>query len=196
MSRHNYSPLHQQTLAQCAGVPEQGRKICAPTAFLNVLQYIGHDTDPITFIKDLHAHPDANLACPEGWSRPALTQFVRTHEHVPTVSWRRDLRDGLSNGDITAMQKAGYVSDDPAEISYLLSPASRTLEEIVAERPAIVTVQPGFAKNVARHAIVLTHLDSRFAHIIDPDRRNSDTRYSTDHLYGHLSHDGAVSVVL
>lgn len=136
MPARNYTPLHQQVLAEHADMPEQGSKICAPTAFLNVLHYMGYHTDPVAFIKDLHSDTDHTLVHSEGWSRPALTRFVRLHEKKPTVSWRQDLRDSISSAHITAMQEAGYISDSQAEITYLLSAAHDTLEAVVAERPA------------------------------------------------------------
>lgn len=148
----------------------------------------------------------SSSASDEGWNRARLSKTLREEWGVSSVScWTKSLGKSISDEALKKMQAAGYLSDSPLEVDLLkqvmgsVSEGPKGVIDLLRLGiPVVTTVEPGFATNKAKHAIVLENYNDAAGTItvFDPDERNSESNYSIDWVEHHLSPDGGTTIML
>lgn len=196
------SAYSQQHIEGLAGIEK--RILCAPTAFYRLAGRMGYEI-PLPEYVGMIRHELGNSAGEHGWNRARLSKSLREGWGVSSVScWTKSLGTSVSSENIQKMQAAGYLSDSPVEVAFLrevmgeVSNGPKGVIDLVKMGiPLVTTVEPGFATNKAKHAVVLEEFDETTGRInvFDPDERNSETSYSLEWIEGHLSPDGGTTVM-
>jgi hypothetical protein len=204
---HNLPVPHntysQQHIEGLAGIDR--RILCAPTAFYRLADRMGYDIELPDYVTMIRQELDKSSS-DDGWNRARLSKTIREQWDVSNVScWTKSLGSPVSHEGITNMQAAGYVSESPLEVAFLTEVMSNVSEGkkgvidlIKMGIPLVTTVEPGFATNKAKHAVVLEGFDEKTGSVsvFDPDERNSESSYSVEWVENHLSSDGGVTVIL
>ncbi len=175
-------------------------RMCAPTCFFmlgKAYGYLAHGpgSDIGSFAARLDW--DKNFEPRMCWMRPQLAGLLRDQYGMSIVSWQLNGNTDASDERIARMVEAGYLRT-PREIEFYKTHAvSKSVRQIVQERPAIVGVRPGFGANKDAHAVIITRWTDDTVEIIDPDERNTHTIYSPRHVQQYLNPTGGgVTVVL
>lgn len=193
----------QQYIEGLAGIDK--RILCAPTAFYKLAEKAGYDIELPEYVDMIRAEIGRS-AGDQGWNRAKLAKTLREEWGVSSVScWTKSLGKPVSSESIQGMQKAGYVSDSPDEVAFLtevmgtVPEGTKGVIDLVRKGvPLVTTVEPGFATNKAKHAVVLEDYDEQTNNIsvFDPDERNSEWSYPIEWIESHLSLDGGTTVML
>jgi hypothetical protein len=198
--RDGYS---QQYIEGLAGIDR--RILCAPTAFYKLAEKTGYDIPLPDYVDMIREELDSSSG-DEGWNRARLSKTLREEWGVSSVScWTKSLGKPVSDEGLMKMQAAGYLSDSPLEVDLLkqvmgsVSEGPKGVIDLLRLGiPVVTTVEPGFATNKAKHAIVLEDYNDAAGTVtvFDPDERNAESSYPVDWVEHHLSPDGGTTIML
>lgn len=187
-------PVTLQSLSVKLG-EELAIRSCLPIAFYMMLKandYLPDGWEPDQFMVQLDRA--ALTSGNKGWSRPALTSYMRQKYQAEVVSWWLNGVIILEN-----MKKSGYIKTD-REIKYLHDHIEgNDLRTIVNQGyPVIVTTKPGFGGTGSDdlHAVIILEWTDTKITLVDPDARNSRTEFKPSEVTEFLHPNGAGSVVL
>lgn len=98
------------------------------------------------------------------------------------------------------MRQRGYLRTERDSEFFRKVVQGRDVLELVDRGYRVVAAMvPGFATNQAIHTVILSSpedSDRGFVHVIDPDGRNHNDRYSREYILKTLQPGGACSIVL
>jgi hypothetical protein len=192
----------QQHIEGLAGI--ERRILCAPTAFYKLAEEMGYHIPLPDYVSMIRQELDGSTG-DDGWNRAKLCQTLREEWGVSSVScWTKTLGHPVSDENIEKMQTAGYLSDSPMEVDFLkdvmatVSEGPRGVIDLIKKGiPLVTTVEPGFAENKAKHAVVVEGFDTvtNSIKVFDPDERNQASSYPIEWMEYYLSPDGGTTIM-